>query len=67
MALILICWPGQPLAQSSAGETDEIEEIIVTATRLPTPERQLPFAYASVDRQEIQRARQQLGLDEALA
>lgn len=58
------------VAQGRPEETasqPELEEIIVTATRLPTTPRTLPFAYTRVGRQEIQAARQQLGLDEALA
>ena len=43
-----------------------LEEIIVTATRIPTGLVSLPFAAGSVGRDEIQRGRQQLGLDEAL-
>lgn len=48
-------------------EDPELEEVIVTATRLPTEANRLPFAVARVEREEIQVARQQLGLDEALA
>ena len=44
-----------------------LEEIVVTATRIPTDLSDLPFAASSVGREELQRARQQLGLDEALA
>jgi iron complex outermembrane receptor protein len=43
-----------------------LEEIVVTATRIPTDLVSLPFAVGSVGRDEIQRGRQQLGLDEAL-
>jgi len=43
------------------------EEIVVTATRIPTDVAALPFAAASVSGEQVQRARQQLGLDEALA
>jgi iron complex outermembrane receptor protein len=52
-------------ADSSGGGV--LEEVIVTATRIPTDMVSLPFAVGSVGREEIQRARQQLGLDEALA
>jgi len=38
----------------------------VTATRIPTDLVRLPFAAGSVGREEIQRGRQQLGLDESL-
>ena len=44
-----------------------LEEVVVTATRIPTDMVRLPFAAGSVGRDEIQRGRQQLGLDEALA
>jgi iron complex outermembrane receptor protein len=54
-------------AQQEAASGETLEEIVVTATRLPAPARQLPFAIARVDKNEIQSARQQLGLDEALA
>ena len=58
-------------ARISAGFDDEagagvLEEVLVTATRIPTSRENLPFAVGSVGREEIQRARQQLGLDEAL-
>jgi iron complex outermembrane receptor protein len=43
-----------------------LEEIVVTATRIPTGLVNLPFAVGSVGRDEIQRGRQQLGLDEVL-
>lgn len=54
-------------AQEESSEGEKIEEIVVTATRLPALARQLPFAIARVDKNDIQSARQQLGLDEALA
>jgi len=44
-----------------------LEEITVTATRIPTDLAELPFAAGSVSGEQVQRARQQLGLDEALA
>lgn len=58
-----------PVAQAQEGPRapDALEEVIVTATRLPTLAQELPFAFARVDRAEIQDARQQLGLDESLA
>ncbi len=46
---------------------DEINEIIVTATRLEQAARSVPAAISVVSGDEIQHARQQLGLDEALA
>lgn len=46
---------------------DEISEIIVTATRLDQAARSVPSAISVVSGDEIQHARQQLALDEALA
>ncbi len=43
-----------------------LEEVVVTATRIPTDIQDLPFAAGVVDRDDVQRARQQLGLDESL-
>jgi iron complex outermembrane receptor protein len=43
-----------------------LEEILVTATRIPTDIQDLPFAAGYVGRDDVQRARQQLGLDESL-
>jgi iron complex outermembrane receptor protein len=54
-----------PVAGDEAGNV-MLEEIVVTATRIPTDLVNLPFAVGSVGRDEIQRGRQQLGLDEAL-
>ena len=54
-------------AQSETHNGEHLEEVVVTATRLPTSAESLPFAFAKVEREEIQVARQQLGLDEALA
>jgi iron complex outermembrane receptor protein len=57
------------LSPAAGNETSGsvLEEIVVTATRIPTDLARLPFAAGSVGRDEIQRGRQQLGLDEALA
>ncbi len=44
-----------------------LEEIVVTATRIPSDLVSLPFAVGRVGKEEVQRARQQLGLDESLA
>jgi iron complex outermembrane receptor protein len=54
---------------AQAGEDDEkavLEEIVVRATRIDVQWEQLPFAAATVSREQVQRARQQLGLDESL-
>ncbi|MEL6215739.1 MAG: TonB-dependent receptor, partial [Pseudomonadota bacterium] len=45
---------------------NELEEIVVTATRLPQPLESLPYSADVVEVGEIQRARPLLGLDEAL-
>ena len=48
-------------------QPDEVSEIIVTATRLDQAARSVPAAISVVSGDEIQQARQQLALDEALA
>jgi iron complex outermembrane receptor protein len=52
---------GEPLSAAV------LEEVVVTATRLPGKLVDLPFAVGSVGREDIQAGRQQLGLDESLA
>jgi iron complex outermembrane receptor protein len=54
-----------PAAAAGAGG-GVLEEVVVTATRMPAGIVSLPFAAGSVGKDEIQRGRQQLGLDEAL-
>jgi len=49
------------------GNANPLEEIVVVATRIPTDLAELPFAAGSLSGEQFQRARQQLGLDEALA
>jgi iron complex outermembrane receptor protein len=44
-----------------------LEEVVVTATRLPSTWLRVPFAAGVVPGEQVQRGRQQLGLDEALA
>jgi iron complex outermembrane receptor protein len=51
-------------AQDDAGV---LEEIVVYATRIPTDLADLPFAASRISGERVQRARQQLGLDESLA
>jgi len=51
-------------AQSTAGE---LEEVIVSATRIPTDWLKLPLAASQIDAKQIHAARQALGLDESLA
>ena len=57
------------VAGTAAGADSDVvlEEVVVTATRIPTVLEDLPFAAGVVGRDEVQRARQQLGLDESLA
>jgi iron complex outermembrane receptor protein len=67
VALFLLNAVATPLSAREAGSHDAVlEEVVVTATRIPTDLVRLPFAAGSVGRDEIQRGRQQLGLDEAL-
>lgn len=54
-------------AQASDSGSVVLEEIVVTATRIPTDLADLPFAAGMVSGEQVQRARQQLGLDEALS
>jgi iron complex outermembrane receptor protein len=51
---------------AEASNQDVLEEVVVTATRIPTELTSLPFAVGSVGEDQVQRARQQLGLDESL-
>ena len=59
--LAACCISSAPLIAS-----DVLEEVVVTATRIPTELADLPFAAGSVGKDQVQRARQQLGLDESL-
>jgi iron complex outermembrane receptor protein len=61
MALLaaLATWP--------VAAENPLEEVRVTATRIPTDALELPFAAGRIDGAAVQRGRQQLGLDEALA
>ena len=58
---------GLGLVSADDGDGNVLEEVVVTATRLPAELADLPFAASNVGRESIQRARQQLGLDESLA
>jgi iron complex outermembrane receptor protein len=51
---------------AEASNQGVLEEVVVTATRIPTELTNLPFAVGSVGEDQVQRARQQLGLDESL-
>jgi iron complex outermembrane receptor protein len=66
--LTLLFLPAQQVFGADAQPgPDDFEEVVVFATRIPTDLTDLPFAAGRVGREEIQLARQQLGLDEALA
>lgn len=62
---LLLAVSGSPAA--AGAESGLLEEVVVTATRIPMDLVDLPFAAGSVPGEQFQRARQQLGLDEALA
>ena len=64
---VLLAASGPVSAQAEVPRDDSLEEVIVTATRLPAESRNLPFAVARIGKEDIQDARQQLGLDEALS
>jgi iron complex outermembrane receptor protein len=48
------------------GDSAVLEEIIVGATRIDVQWEQFPFAASTLSGEQVQRARQQLGLDESL-
>jgi iron complex outermembrane receptor protein len=64
--LLLNLIPFSVSAQDAGDGWPILEEIVVTATRIPNDMVSLPFAVGSVGKDKLQRARQQLGLDEAL-
>ena len=61
MLLLLI------VAHGKTAAAQEIEEVIVEATRIPLSAFKAPFAIDRVERQQIVRAQPQLGLDESLS
>ncbi len=65
---IFLSFLGVPAFADVANETGPavLEEIVVTATPIPTDIQDLPFAAGVVGREDVQQARQQLGLDESL-
>ena len=68
ITLTLLFLPAQQVVgRDAVPGSDDFEEVVVFATRIPTDITDLPFAVGRVGREEIQFARQQLGLDEALA
>jgi iron complex outermembrane receptor protein len=48
-------------------EPDLLEEVVVAATRIPTDQGRLPFAVGVITGEQVQRGRQQLGLDESMS
>lgn len=57
---------GTAVAQDDAGDTVQLDEITVSAPRVATPLARVPGAVGVVGEEEIQRARQGIGLDESL-
>jgi iron complex outermembrane receptor protein len=55
-----------PLPVLAQDQSEILEEVVVTATRVPADLSELPFAASRVGGEKVQRARQQLGLDESL-
>ncbi|MDH3642387.1 MAG: TonB-dependent receptor [Gammaproteobacteria bacterium] len=53
-------------AEEPAGTASRIEEVTVMATRVQQSIGDVPMAVSVIDQQDIQRGRQQLGLDESL-
>lgn len=60
-------WPGSPALAAETGTSgDVLEEVIVSATRIPTDWLQLPLAGSQIGAGQIDAGRQALGLDEVL-
>ncbi|MFP6816282.1 MAG: TonB-dependent receptor [Pseudomonadales bacterium] len=57
---------GAMAAERAGAATSRIEELTITATRMERALGDVPMAVSVIDQVEIQRGRQQLGLDEAL-
>ncbi len=55
-----------PVSWAQETETDSIEQIVVTATRIESALRDVGRSISLVHKDRIQNATQQLGLDEAL-
>jgi iron complex outermembrane receptor protein len=58
---------GLSFMMPAKAEPVALEEVVVTATRIPVGLSELPFAVSRVGGEQVQWARQQLGLDESLA
>jgi len=54
-------------AQDYTLDSSSLEEVAVTATRIPTTWNRSPVAVGLLDQDDIQLGRQQLGLDESLS
>ncbi len=69
IAWVAMVVPVCALAQSQSTPDRPLtaESIVVTATRLPQPLREVPAAVSVVEKSDIQGARQTLGLDEPLS
>lgn len=67
LAASALAGTGARVAAQPAGAGDALEEIVVEATRLETTLNRVPGAVSVVGIDEIQLARQQLALDEALS
>ena len=69
---IVICFSlalpyvGPQAAAADESDASRIEELTVMATRVERSVADIPMAVSVVDKQQIQRGRQQLGLDESL-
>jgi len=65
---VFLLLPGPQAIAEPIGDSGPValEEVVVTATRIPTGLHDLPFAAGIVGREDVQSARQQLGLDESL-
>lgn len=58
--------PVPALAQATPGQDGILEEVVVRSTRIEQTLERLPLAVSVVEARDIQLARQQLGIDEAL-
>ena len=66
LSLVLSAFSATASAQDSSTEKSRIEEMIVVSTRVEQSVGEVPAAVSVVEKKDIQRGRQQLGLDESL-
>jgi iron complex outermembrane receptor protein len=59
--------PDSAARDSTRGPVTRLPELEVTVTRTPEPLSRVPFAVGVLDRDELQRGQQTLGIDEALS